>query len=97
MPEVATAADTKELHLAIPIMTVRCFWTGILFPCGCHSLSRERCRTGKRGQPKKFTPWLQIACFPCHKTSAENLVWRLTIAVGHISIRILSAICGETE
>src|ERR1039458_1658073 len=93
-----TAADTKELHLAIPLMTVRCLWTGMLFPCGRHSLSRERCRTGKRGQPEKFTPLLQIACSPCHKTSSENLVWRLTIAwVGPISIRILSFICGDTE
>jgi hypothetical protein len=62
-------------------MTVRCLWTVILFPCGYHSLSRECCRTGKRGQPEEFTPWLQIACFPCHKTSSENLVG-LTIAMG---------------
>ena len=76
------AADTKELHLAIPLMTVRGLWTGILLARGCRSLSRERRRTGKRGQPEKFTPWLQIACVPCHKTSSENLVWRLTITVG---------------
>ena len=80
--DYVTAADTKELHLVIPLMTVRCWWTSILFPCGRHSVSRERCRTGKRGQPEKFTPWLQIDFFPCHKTSAKNLILRLTIAVG---------------
>jgi hypothetical protein len=79
--DYVTAADTKELHLVIPLMTVRCLWTDNLVPCGCHSIPRERYRTGQRRQPEKFTPWLQIACFPCHKTSSENLVWRLTIAV----------------
>jgi hypothetical protein len=79
--DYVTAADMKKLHLVIPLMTVRCLWTGILIACGCHSISRERCRTGKRGQSEKFTPWLQIACLPCHKTSSKNLVWRLTIAV----------------
>jgi hypothetical protein len=72
----------KELHLVVALMTVHCLWTSILFRCGCHSISRERRRTGKRGQPEKFTPGLQIASFPCHKTSSENLVWRLTIAEG---------------
>jgi hypothetical protein len=43
--DYVTAADTKELHLVIPLMTVRSLWTGILFACGCHSLYRERCRT----------------------------------------------------
>jgi hypothetical protein len=80
--DYVTAADTKEFHLVIPIMAVRGLRTCIVFACGCHSLSRERRRTGKRGQPEKFTPWLQIACFPCHKTSSENLAWRLTMMVG---------------
>ena len=53
-----TAADMKELHLVVALMTVRSLWTSILFRCGCHSISRERCRTGKRGQLEKFTPWL---------------------------------------
>jgi hypothetical protein len=62
-------------------MTVLCLWTGILFVCGSHSFSRERCRTCKRGEPEKFTPWLQIACRPCHNTSSENCFCGLTSAV----------------
>src|ERR1035438_6330792 len=40
--DYVTAADTKELHLVIPLMTVCCLWTSISFLCGYHSISREQ-------------------------------------------------------
>src|SRR6185503_3260365 len=66
-----TATDAKELHLVFPLRAIRCLWTAILLPCGCHPRSGERCHTAKSGQPEKFTPRLQIDYFPCHRTSSE--------------------------